>query len=42
MSNKAFKTNSFCLGGRHHSSATSFKSGVTKTKQNFLIGICVQ
>ena len=42
MSCEFFETNSYCVGGRHHSSTISIESVITKTGQKFFIGKCVQ
>ena len=46
MSSQKFKTNSYCVGGRHHSSTSNITGDVTINKKNgkevkLLVGKCV-
>ena len=42
MSSEKFKTNSYCVGARHHSSTISIEGDITETGHKILIGECVQ
>ena len=35
MSTQKFKTNSYCVGGRHHSSTTNNTGDITINKKNW-------
>ena len=46
MSSQKFKTNSYCVGGRHHSSTSNITGDITINKKtgkevNLLVGKCV-